>query len=250
LNIAYFSLSSQTPSHFAGGSAASFRARLGIEAEDEIVGEGLARRREPAGRLREGAALIVRVGVLMRIEQAAHGGGELLLRPCEHLEDPDGLPLALDPDDVDLAADEAPAQGLLRRLGDQELTAVLLGRPLQAGGEVHVVADHRVVHPLLRPDVAAHHLAGGQPDADLDRDLAAGATALVEGGEPRLHLERRIHGADGVGRRPREGRPEDRHDRVADELVEDAAVLEDDVHHHGEVVVEHLHDLVGADVLR
>ena len=46
-----------------------------------------------------------------------------------------------------------------------------------------------------------------------------------------------------------DGRAEDREDRVTDELVDGPAVLDDDVGHPPEVLVEHLHDTGGVAVL-
>ena len=46
-----------------------------------------------------------------------------------------------------------------------------------------------------------------------------------------------------------EGRAEERHDHVADELVERALVREHEVHHPGEVLVEHPDDLFGLPAL-
>ena len=53
-------------------------------------------------------------------------------------------------------------------LGDDEPLVVLLGEPFQTGGEVHHVADDRVVHLLLGADVAHGHLAEVDPDADVE----------------------------------------------------------------------------------
>ena len=47
----------------------------------------------------------------------------------------------------------------------------------------------------------------------------------------------------------RERRPEHREDGVADELVDRAAVPDDDVGHAGEVLVQHVHDLRGVALL-
>ncbi len=67
-------------------------------------------------------------------------------------------------------------------------------------------------------------------------------------------VHRQLHGQG--GRRPslgvvgmRERRAEDREDRVADELVDGAAMRDDDLGHAGEVAVEDLHDVSGIAVL-
>jgi hypothetical protein len=45
--------------------------------------------------------------------------------------------------------------------------------PLKAGGEVHIIADDRVLHALDRTDRASKHFASCQPDGDLDRHISA-----------------------------------------------------------------------------
>ena len=63
-----------------------------------------------------------------------------------------------------------------------------------------------------------------------------------------LHRQRRAHSPVRVVRVGDGGAPE-RHDRVADELVERAAVLEDHLHHLGEVLAQELGDRVRAHAL-
>ena len=65
-----------------------------------------------------------------------------------------------------------PLQLLERVLADQDARAVLLAGALQPRGEVHAVADQRVVHALGRADVAGHDVVGVEADADVDRKLA------------------------------------------------------------------------------
>ena len=86
-------------------------------------------------------------------------------------------------------------------------------RSLEAAGGVHDVAHGGVFAGGAHcPD---EHLAGVHTDSHLGAD----AEVLAEGGEGALHLERGPHrplGVVFVG----DGRPEQRHDGVADDLVD------------------------------
>ena len=63
------------------------------------------------------------------------------------------------------------------------------------------------------------------------------------------HRQRAVGGAAGVVGRGERRAPE-RHHRVADELVERAAVVEDDLRHRAQVLVQHGHHLLGGELLR
>src|ERR1043165_1422033 len=150
-------------------------------------------------------------------------GGRL---PPLDLEDGDGLDAVLDRDGRARAELAAGAFGFARRRVAQKYLAgprVLL----QARGEVDGVADGRVLGAALRADVADGRHARVQADADGE---------LVDVFDLALHVHGGGDGVAGVvGRGGR--RAEQRHQAVADVLVERAAVSEDDLGHRREVVV-------------
>ena len=92
-----------------------------------------------------------------------------------------------------------------------------LGVGAEARREVHMVADHGVVHALLRAHGAHDHLAHVDADADVELPF------LVLGGE----LDHHVLDGEGAGGRVMRhvGAVEGRHDLVADILV-DVAVVE------------------------
>jgi hypothetical protein len=125
------------------------------------------------------------------------------------------------------------------------------GGGLEAGGEVHGLADDGVLEASARADVALDERAGGDADADLQRASAALGDAVVDVGERALHLEAAAEGGVGQGGEllAAVGGDEDDHDAVADAFVEDAAVVEDDGVDLLEVEVELADDLFGADLV-
>src|SRR5712664_3097439 len=72
-------------------------------------------------------------------------------------------------------------------LGDDD--HLLARDPAEPRGEVHAVADGRVAERFRGAHVAHHHLAGVQPDADLQRLLSVGNPLGVELPELGLHLD-------------------------------------------------------------
>ena len=122
-------------------------------------------------------------------------------------------------------------------------------RAAQSARRVDGVADHRVLEAALAPDVARERLAEVEPDADLHRRSARRRPARVELVEGEHHVERRVHRAVRVVALA-ERRAPLRHDRVADELVERAAVAEHALHHLGEVLGEQLGHRVRVHRLR
>ncbi len=112
------------------------------------------------------------------------------------------------------------------------------GGALQAAGEVGGVADDRVVHALGAADVAGDDFAGGDADRELQRfavglDRRGGAVQRFRDGE-------RAGGVVVAHAR----RAEDDHQAVAVEFVEQAVVLEHDLHRGAEEVVEDVDDLL------
>ena len=132
------------------------------------------------------------------------------------------LAAAVDGDGVDLARGDAGAGGRPGGPGDEDGGAVDLVHPLQARGEVHGVAQRGVVEAARRADVADDGGAGVRgrcaravrPGARRGRVAAAMPASIAQSGAA---------GVEGLVRVGGRGTPEG-HDRVADELVDRAAL--------------------------
>src|SRR3989449_7192754 len=156
--------------------------------------------------------------------------------------------LALHLDAVDLAEYDVP-DGVARGFADQDADAVALGAALEARGDVDRIAHRRVRAPHLRPHVPDPHGAGIHADADLERRPAARGELGVQPLALALHLDGGEHAVARVLHIVNRRAPE-RHDLVADVLVERAAVLAaDDGAHVRKVFVDVLAQLVGLERL-
>src|SRR5690606_14506164 len=128
-----------------------------------------------------------------------------------------------------LETEAARVAGRPRGFRDQD-PGHALGRAFDATAEVHGVADRGVLHPRVAAKKADDRRPGVKADADVEiAQLGLGLEQLgTELVELAAHLQRRRDRAVGVvgyvARRVPEG-----HDRVADELVEGAAVAEDHI---------------------
>src|SRR3989454_8002426 len=131
--------------------------------------------------------------------------------------------LALHLDAVDLAEYDVP-DGVARGFADQDADAVAFGAALEARGDVDRIAHRRVRAPHLRTHVPDPHGAGIHADADHERRPAARGELGVQPLALALHLDGGEHAVARVLRVVHRRAPE-RHDRVADVLVERAAVL-------------------------
>ena len=124
-------------------------------------------------------------------------------------------------------------------LADHDVRAVLLVGGFEPAGDVHGVADDRVVEANLGTDIADQHVAGVDADAHLD-----GAAVVVDklgGAQGALARQRRPAGGQRVVRIVERRAPE-RHDGIADELVDGAAVRVDLPRHHVEIRRQQRHD--------
>jgi hypothetical protein len=130
----------------------------------------------------------------------------------------------------------------LRRLGDDHMAGGR--RLLKARRDVRRVADRRVVHPQVVSDAADHDEAGIQPLTDLEADSPAQLKLCLEGIERIADRERRVHGALRVVFMC-DRRAEQRHDAVAEELVDGAFVA---VHRVEQQLERARHR--GVDILR
>ena len=123
-----------------------------------------------------------------------------------------------------------------------------LGHPaLQAGRQVHGGAHDGVVHALFAADVAGEGLAAVDADPHAQFRVAFGS-ARVEPRQGLLHAHGGVHRVPGVLRVGRR-RPEERHDGVADVLVQGPPAQEDLLGHGLEGAVEDGGQLQGLHAL-
>ena len=120
---------------------------------------------------------------------------------------------------ADVALDEPP-----RRLADQD--GARLGGLLEAGRQVRRVADRGVVHPQVVADRAHDHEAGVKPHAHGERDILARRDGNWPLAERARDTERRERSPPRVILMGQRG-PEERHEPVAEELVDGALVAVD-----------------------
>ena len=119
---------------------------------------------------------------------------------------------------------------------------------LDAGGDVYAVADDRVVEAAGGADVAGDDAGGVDADADGEGRSALGGEFGVEGFQGGFHREGGGEGAVGVVAVGHRG-AEEGHDRVADKLVDDAAVGFEGGAHAVEVAVEEGEEFGGGELL-
>src|ERR1700730_16265991 len=126
---------------------------------------------------------------------------------------------------------------LSRGLTDDDARAVLFVQRLETRSEIHRIANDRIARDVFRPDDAGDHLAAVDADSNLESRPSGCRPLLVEGIERRHDGERRF---DRVIRVIAivEGRTEERHDHIANELVDGSVVREEDRNHEGEVLVQ------------
>ena len=177
-------------------------------------------------------------------------GGEERARRLSDLRDDldqpvggDGLGLALQRERLDRLGVDRVADQALGGVADQDLAG--LGGGLQAGGGVHRVAGHAADVRGLGAD---EHLAGVHADPAGESDAVVAFELVVE------VLERGAHvggGADGAQRvvlvELRDA--EDGHHRVADELLDRAAVAFERRTHRVEVARHDLAHRLGVEPL-
>ena len=106
------------------------------------------------------------------------------------------------------------------------------GRLLEARCGVDGVAGYE---PLTEVGVARDHLAGIHADLHLHSAARRACKASIQAGKGSLHLKGRAGGPKRVVL-VKDRQPEDRHHRVADELLDGGAVLLQDPPHEVEVV--------------
>ena len=143
------------------------------------------------------------------------------------------------------AADGRESEALTARevggaAGYQDAGSMLLVELLEARGEVDLVPVHGEAEPVAGADQAAHHPSGVYADPRAQLHALAPESVAPERA---LHVTGRLHRFPGMvleGFRHVEGGE----DRVALELVDDPAVAHDGLAYHGEVLVQHVDELL------
>ena len=120
---------------------------------------------------------------------------------------------------MEIVADET-----VRRFGDDDASGI--GGLLHPGRDVRRVAHRRVVHPQVAPDAADDDEAGVKSLPHPEADTAAPLQFVPVALEGPLNAERGMHRALRMIF-VSDGRPEERHDAVAEELVDRALVAMD-----------------------
>ena len=127
--------------------------------------------------------------------------------------------------------------------------AVELVDALQAGSQVDGVADDGVVEAPGRTQVADDSVAGVQADAHGQGWQVQPGELPVQLFQGRLLPQGGAAGPGGLVRLVQGGAPEG-HDGVPFEFVHGARLIQDDLGHTGQVVVEQGHYGLGAEALR
>ena len=125
----------------------------------------------------------------------------------------------------------------------------------ESRGDVHFVADRRIVESAQRTQIADAALARIEPDAEAHRlegapiGLGAGAPALVERDQRLSHRQRRFDRVPGMIAIVERGVPEC-DDGVAHVFVDGAHPVENGVGHRGQIFVEETGELRRVEPLR
>ena len=170
--------------------------------------------------------------------------GRSVAGAAQEFVDPHGLGPSLDGDQVQEAVLEGVAGGLARGLADHDVDAVFLAEPLEAGRDVHRVADGRVGETVPGPQVAHDHRPGVDADPHVEAFPPVRRELEPERAERRDHLQRALARAAGmVGLR--DGRVPERLQPVPGVVGQDAVVPEHDRGHLAHVVVQQRHEGFG-----
>ena len=234
-----------------GDAAAGQHRRVPLDERDQLVGEarladaGLAddghdlRRRLALRLLEDGEQplKLVLAADELRLQVAGHGR-----RSRDELEQPEGrqrrLLARLDGLHADGVADE-----LERRRAEHDRSG--RRRLLDSLGDVDRIArDEAAVTRVADVDVA-----GVDPDAQVEPETVLALDGLAQSGHGCAGVGGGTDGAQGIVL-VRDGYAEDGHDRVADELLDRAAVALDRPAGGGEVAVEHAPQRLGVERLR
>ena len=156
----------------------------------------------------------------------------------------DGLRFPLDRLRAQGPGDEVAAHGPVGILGDDDLAR--LRQVQHARRQVGRIPHGRVVHAQIVADAGHHHETRIQPQAHAKRDppgaLEFGAVALQDA----LHAQGRMHGPLGMVLMGNRG-AEERHDAVAQELVDRPFVAVHLTQHQLKGPVHELVDVFGVE---
>src|SRR5215510_7368233 len=168
-----------------------------------------------------------------------------LTSPTQELKDPDRFGLPYYRHEIQLAHLHSLLGQAIGILSHDNPRPVHLVNPLKARGRIHDVTDDGVGPGRLRPDGANHYLTGGEPHTHLEirhitpetEELWQLAAKRVD----RLLLEKGGEtGVRGVLVAWREGRGPERHDPIANILVNDAAMVTNGLSHGREVSIQEI----------
>ena len=111
--------------------------------------------------------------------------------------------------------------------------------------EVHRAADHGVVHAVFAAEIADGAIAGVNADPAAQRRLdAAVAPFLRQFADALLHGDRHLDAGQRIFLHAQRRRIAEEHDNgVTDIFVDGCAVLQRDLRHFGEVVIEQLREV-------
>src|SRR5882762_2421987 len=167
------------------------------------------------------AAIGRKTGFVQRHPGGSHGSA---FGDVKQFVDCDSARPSIDRQPVEFARMDAIAGKAARFLADDDFGAVFLVGAFKPARDIYGITDHRVIEPEFRSDIADQHVAGINADTHPERPPAV----VFQSRRPQGALagERRPAGVDsviGVSR----GRAPERHHRIADELIDRAAMAAD-----------------------
>ena len=159
------------------------------------------------------------------------------------------LTFAFHHNQVQRAGDELAAHLLVGGFADHITGAVELVGAFQAGGQVDLIAQHGIIEHLARAHVAHDHVAGVDPHPAAQHRPSLAPPNPGELLEAVLHLQR---GMAGIGRMVIViyRRAEFRHDRIPFVLIDDPIILQDELSHLAEILIDQHHQLAGRQAFR
>ena len=140
-------------------------------------------------------------------------------------------------------------QTFARILIDQNRSLNCLGVIFNPLGEIDGIADTSIRRALLRASISRDHPACGDPDPNLDLCFVEDCLLLIEPIEQADHFECGAHGILTVFL-ARNRCTKDRHESIANHLIDGAMVTGDGSEHQREEIVEQVDDLRGVFFFR
>src|ERR1700682_799134 len=156
-------------------------------------------------------------------------------------EDHNRVGASLDHDRVARPKWHSPFELPRRRLAQQDRRAISLVGAFQTRGKVDCISDRRVSKTRARSDIADDDVAGVNPDPHRHWRGTLGSEPARQSGEAILHVHRCLQRVFGV-LLIRQRRAPERHDAVADVLVDRSTVTVDHRAHRVEILAQHCDD--------